>query len=439
MTDHKSDNLGGQGGCCGGEGCSPAGGVCVSAEAAATSAPKLPIYFDNNATTPLDGRVLAAMMPYLTEHFGNAASRNHPFGWKAEAAVATAREQIAALIGADAKDIVITSGATESNNLAIKGVAGMYREKGNHIITNLAEHKAVLDPCHRLEEQGFEVTYLRPDEDGVVSSEAVAAAIKPGTILISIMAANNEIGTINPIAAIGKLAHERGVFFHTDATQAVGKIAIDVEAMGIDLLSLSGHKFYGPKGVGALYVRRKNPRVRLTCQMDGGGHERGMRSGTLNVPGIVGLGAAAELAGREMAADAQRLTALRDALHCGIAQQLDYVKLNGHPTQRLAGTLNLSFQYVEGEALMMKIKDVAVSSGSACTSASLEPSHVLRAIGVGDDMAHSSIRFSLGRFNTQAEVEYAVAQVVRAVKELRDLSPLYELAQEGAEVKWEEK
>lgn len=403
---------------------------------------RLPIYFDNNATTPLDRRVLDKMMPFLTDNFGNAASRNHPFGWKAEAGVEQAREQIARIIGADAKDVIFTSGATESNNLAIKGIAGMYREKGNHIITCLAEHKAVLDPCKRLEEHGFEVTYLAPDETGMVTAEMVAAALKPTTILVSLMMANNEIGTISPVGDIGKLCHERGVFFHTDATQAVGKIAVDVEAMNIDLLSLSAHKMYGPKGVGALYVRRKNPRVRLACQLDGGGHERGMRSGTLNVPGIVGLGAAAELCGSEMAQEATRVASLRDNLEEGIGRQLDFIKLNGHPAQRLPGTANLSFAYVEGEALMMKMKDIAVSSGSACTSASLEPSHVLRAIGVGDDLAHSSIRFSLGRFNNQEEVDFAVARVVQAVKELRELSPLYELALEGTDlkqVKWERK
>ena len=403
---------------------------------------KLPIYFDNNATTQIDRRVLDAMMPYLTTEFGNAASRNHPFGWKAEAAVENAREQIAKLIGASAKDMVFTSGATESDNLAIKGAASMYRQKGNHIITCLAEHKAVLDPCQRLSEQGYEVTFLKPDDTGKVTAQMVAEAIKPTTILISLMAANNEIGTISPIGEIGRLAHESGVFFHTDATQAAGKVPIDVEAMNIDLLSMSGHKIYGPKGVGALYVRRKDPRVRLTCQMDGGGHERGMRSGTLNVPGIAGMGAAAEICRAEMAQEHARLSALRDRLHKGIVEQLEYIKLNGHPTDRLAGTLNLSFAYVEGEALMMKMKDIAVSSGSACTSASLEPSHVLRAIGVGDDMAHSSIRFSLGRFNTAPEVEFVIAQVVRAVKELRELSPLYELAQEGTDVskvKWERK
>jgi cysteine desulfurase len=393
---------------------------------------ELPVYLDNNATTPIDPRVLEAMMPYLTRHFGNAASRNHSFGWKAEAAVETAREQIAALIGATAKDIVYTSGATESDNLAIKGVAEMYAEKGNHIITSVIEHKAVLDPCKYLEEHGYQVTWLKPDRFGQVSAEQVAEAITDKTILISIMAANNEIGTLNGVAEIGRVAHAREVFFHCDATQAVGKVPIHVEEMSIDLLSLSGHKIYGPKGVGCLYVRRRGPRVRLACQMHGGGHERGLRSGTLNVPGIVGMGAACELCGQEMAEEARRLTALRDRLHQGILARLDYVTLNGHPTERLPGTVNLSFAYVEGEALMMKMKDVAVSSGSACTSASLEPSFVLRGIGVSDALAHSSIRFSLGRFNTAEQIDYAIAQVVRGVNELRQLSPLYEPAAGGA-------
>ena len=391
---------------------------------------RLPIYMDNNATTAVDPRVLEAMLPYFTTDYGNAASRSHAFGWKGEAAVEAAREQVARLLGAEAKDIVLTSGATESDNLAIKGVAGMYREKGNHIITCLTEHKAVLDPCKRLDEQGFETTFLTPDEFGQVSAEQVAAAITDKTILITLMLANNEIGTLHAIGAIGKLAKQRGILFHTDATQAVGKVPIDVEAMGIDLLSLSAHKLYGPKGVGALYVRRKGPRVRLICQMDGGGHERGMRSGTLNVPGVVGMGAACAIAMEEMDADAARIRAMRDRLEHGIASRLTHTKVNGHPTQRLAGTLNMSFAYVEGEALMMKMKDIAVSSGSACTSASLEASHVLRAIGVQDDMAHSSIRFSLGRFNTTEEVDYAVEQTVKAVTELREMSPLYEMALE---------
>lgn len=390
----------------------------------------LPIYFDHNATTPVDPRVFEALKPYMIEHFGNAASRNHPFGWKAEAGVEKARKQVADILGATPKDIVMTSGATESDNLAIKGVAEMYRDKGNHIITCVSEHKAVIDPCKRLAESGFEVTWLEPDRFGRISPEQVAAAITDRTILISIMAANNEVGTINPIAAIGRVAREKGVFFHTDATQAVGKIPINVDEMCVDLLSMSAHKLYGPKGVGCLYVRRRNPRVRLRCQMDGGGHERGMRSGTLNVPGIVGLGEACSIAAAEMSDEDLRLTALRDRLHKGIADSLEFVTLNGHPTERLAGTANLSFAYVEGEALMMKLKDVAVSSGSACTSASLEPSYVLRSMGVSDELAHSSIRFSLGRKTTIEEVDYVIAQVIKAVTELRELSPLYELAME---------
>ena len=395
---------------------------------------KLPVYLDHNATTPVDPTVLDAMMPYLTDKFGNAASRSHPFGWAAEAAVEEARERLAEILGAVAKDIVFTSGATESNNLAIKGVAEMYRDRGNHIITCAAEHKAVIDPCRNLEQRGYEITWLKPDEFGRVSAQQVADAITDKTILISIMAANNEVGTISPVAAIGEVAKDRGVLFHCDATQAVGKIPLNVEKMGVDLLSLSAHKIYGPKGVGALYVRRRSPRVRLTCQMDGGGHERGMRSGTLNVPGIVGLGAAATLAAEGMEDEARRLVTLRDRLENGIREQIDYVKLNGHPIERLPGTLNLSFAYVEGESLMMKMKDLAVSSASACTSASLEPSHVLRSMGVPDDLAHSSIRFSLGRSNDVGQIDYAVEQVANAVTELRQLSPLYELAQEGVDI-----
>jgi len=401
---------------------------------------KLPIYMDYNATTPVDPRVLEAMTPYLTDAFGNAASRSHAFGWRAEAGVEKAREQVAALIGAGPKDIIFTSGATESDNLAVKGVVQMYKEKGNHIITCLTEHKAIIDPCKRLEEAGCEVTWLTPDEFGRVSPEQVDEAITDRTILITLMAANNEVGTLHPIAEIGKVAKAREVFFHTDATQAVGKVAIDIEAMGIDLLSMSAHKIYGPKGVGALYVRRRSPRVRLTCQMDGGGHERGMRSGTLNVPGVVGFGAACEIAGGEMGDAAARVGALRDRLEAGITGRVDHVKRNGHPDQRLPGTSNLSFAYVEGEALMMKMKDIAVSSGSACTSASLESSHVLHAMAVADDLAHSSIRFSLGRFTTQEEVDFAIERTATAVDQLRQLSPLYEMAQEGIEpgdVKWD--
>ena len=394
-----------------------------------------PIYLDNNATTPLDPRVLEAMMPYLTGTFGNAASRSHPFGWKAEEAVERARGQVAEALGADPKEIVWTSGATESDNLAIKGVVEMYRDKGNHIITAAIEHKAVLDTCQYLQGQGCQVTVLPVDEHGLVTAEQVESAITDRTVLVTIMTANNEIGTIHPVGQIGRVCKRRGVLFHSDATQAFGKIATDVEAMGVDLLSLSGHKMYGPKGVGALYVRRRNPRVRLAAQMHGGGHERGMRSGTLNVPGIVGLGAAAQFAQREMPQESKRIAGLRDRLGQGIAARVDHVRLNGHPTQRLANTLNLSFAYVEGESLMMKFKDLAVSSGSACTSASLEPSYVLRALGVSDELAHSSIRFSLGRFNTVEQIDYAVAKVAEAVAELRQLSPLYELAQQGLQLK----
>ena len=393
---------------------------------------KTPVYLDNNATTPVDPRVLEAMMPYLTEHFGNAASRSHGFGWNAEAAVEGARQQVASLIGADAKEIIFTSGATESDNLAIKGAVEMHRDKGNHVITCATEHKAVLDTCKYLAENGCEVTFLPVDGQGLVTAEQVDQAITDRTVLISIMAANNEVGTIHPVAEIGRVAKARGVLLHTDATQAYGKIPLDVEAMGIDLLSLSAHKIYGPKGVGALYVRRRDPRVRLAIQMHGGGHERGMRSGTLNVPGIVGLGAAAEICGREMAAEARRQAGLRDRLHQGIIGRLDQVKLNGHPTARLPNTLNLSFAYIEGESLMMKMKDVAVSSASACTSASLEPSFVLRAMGLPDELAHGSIRFSLGRFTTAEEIDFAVEQAVAAATELRELSPLYELARERA-------
>ena len=391
---------------------------------------KTPVYLDNNATTPVDPRVLEAMMPYLVEHFGNAASRSHALGWNAEAAVEGARQQVASLIGADAKEIIFTSGATESDNLAIKGVVEMHRDKGNHVITCATEHKAVLDTCKYLAEHGCEVTLLPVDEFGLVTAEQVDRAITGRTVLISIMAANNEVGTIHPVAEIGRVAKARGVLLHTDATQAYGKIPLDVEAMGIDLLSLSAHKIHGPKGVGALYVRRRKPRVRLAIQMHGGGHERGMRSGTLNVPGIVGLGAAADICGAEMASEARRLTELRDRLHQGITGRLDQVKLNGHPTARLPNTLNLSFAYVEGESLMMKMKDIAVSSASACTSASLEPSFVLRAMGLPDELAHGSIRFSLGRFTTAEEIDFAVEQVAAAVTELRELSPLYELARD---------
>jgi cysteine desulfurase len=394
----------------------------------------LPLYMDNHATTSLDPRVLEAMMPYFSNKFGNAASRNHAFGWEAEAAVEIAREQIATLIGATAKEIIFTSGATESNNLAIKGVAEMYKERGNHIITQVTEHKAVLDTCKRLEKLGYEVTYLPVQADGLVSVDDVKAAITDKTILVSIMFANNEIGVIQPVAEIGKLCHEKGVIFHTDAVQAVGKVPVNVQAMNIDLLSLSGHKIYGPKGVGGLYVRRRNPRVQLTEQINGGGHERGMRSGTLNVPGIVGLGKACEIAGAEMESESKRLTDLRDYMKAKFENALDYVHVNGNMEHHLPGNLNMSFVYVEGESLLMGINDIAVSSGSACTSATLEPSYVLKALGLGDDVAHSSIRFGLGRYNTKAEVDYVADKLITTVSKLRELSPLYEMVKEGIDL-----
>jgi cysteine desulfurase len=396
---------------------------------------KLPIYMDNNSTTRVDPRVVEAMLPYFTEKYGNAASRSHPYGWEAESAVDDAREQIASLIGATEKEIIFTSGATESNNLALKGVAAMYKKKGNHIITVPTEHKCVLDTCKRLEREGCEVTYLDVDKYGRVTAEQVRNAITDKTIVVSVMFANNEIGTIQPIAEIGKVCKEKGVLFHCDAVQAVGKVPVDVEAMGIDLMSLTAHKLYGPKGIGALYVRKKNPRVRLEPIIDGGGHERGMRSGTLPVPLIVGFGEACAIAKDEMAEESQRTFALRERLRKGIMDQLPETYLNGHPTERLPGNANISFAYVEGEGMMMGIKDVAVSSGSACTSASLEPSYVLRALGVGDELAHSSIRFGLGRFNTQEEVDYVVDLVVREVNRLREMSPLYEMAQAGIDLK----
>jgi cysteine desulfurase len=395
---------------------------------------KLPIYMDNHATTPLDPRVLDAMMPYMTSTFGNAASRNHSFGWEAEKAVETAREQIAKLIGATAKEIIFTSGATESNNLAIKGVGEMYRERGNHIITQVTEHKAVLDTCKRMEKAGFRVTYLPVKADGLIDLDDLKRAIDDKTILVSIMFANNEIGVIQPIAEIGKICREKGVIFHTDAVQAVGKIPVDVNSMNIDVLSLSGHKIYGPKGVGALYVRRRNPRVQISEQINGGGHERGMRSGTLNVPGIVGLGKACELAREEMASEDKQLRRLRDKLKTKLESSLDYIHVNGSMEHRLPGNLNMSFVYVEGESLLMGINDVAVSSGSACTSATLEPSYVLKALGLGDDVAHSSIRFGLGRFNTEAEVDYVADKVIDIVQKLRELSPLYEMVKEGIDL-----
>ncbi len=401
---------------------------------------KLPIYMDNHATTPMDPRVLEEMLPYFMEKFGNAASRNHAFGWAAEEAVEQARERIAKLVGATSKEIIFTSGATESDNLAIKGVAEMYREKGNHIITAVTEHKAVLDTCKRLEKYGYRVTYLPVQKDGLIDLEDLKRAMDDKTILVTIMAANNEIGVLQPIAEIGKLCRERGVLFHSDATQAVGKIPVDVNQQFIDLMSISAHKMYGPKGVGALYVRRKNPRVQISPLIDGGGHERGMRSGTLNVPGIVGLGKACQIAAGEMPQESCRLAGLRNRLKDRIMNRLDEVYINGSMEHRLPGNLNISFAYVEGESLLMGINDVAVSSGSACTSATLEPSYVLKALGTGDDLAHSSIRFGIGRFNTEAEVDYVADRVCETVERLRELSPLYEMAKEGVDlktVKWQ--
>jgi cysteine desulfurase len=397
---------------------------------------KLPIYMDNHATTAVDKRVLEAMLPYFSEKFGNAASRNHSFGWEGEEAVDKARNQIAAIINAKPKEIIFTSGATESDNLAIKGVVEFYREKGNHVITCVTEHKAVLDSCKALERAGkATVTYLKVDKYGMVDPDDVRKAITDKTVLISIMYANNEVGTIHPIAEIGKIAKEKGVIFHCDAVQAVGKIPVDVERDNIDLLSLSGHKIYGPKGVGGIYVRSKGPRVRITPQMDGGGHERGMRSGTLNVTGIVGLGKACEVAQADMAEDNRRLLDLRNRLQAGIFERLDEVYLNGHPTERLPGNLNVSFAYVEGESLLMGMNDIAVSSGSACTSATLEPSYVIRALGTDEELAHSSIRFGLGRFNTEEEVDFVTERVSKEVKRLREMSPLYEMAKEGIDLK----
>ena len=395
---------------------------------------KLPIYLDNHATTPVDPRVVDAMLPYFTEKFGNAASRNHSFGWAAEEAVENGRAQVARLINATPKDIIFTSGATESNNLAIKGVAEMYREKGNHIITQVTEHKAVLDTCKRLEKYGFEVTYLPVAKDGRIDLDDLRRAITAKTILITIMYANNEIGVIQPIEELGKIAKEKGVFFHTDAVQAAGKVPVDVQKENIDLLSISAHKVYGPKGVGALYVRRRNPRVQLASIIDGGGHERGMRSGTLNVPGIVGLGKAVELAQNEMPEESARLRGLRDYLKEGLFAKLDELYINGSMIHRLPHNLNVSFAYVEGESMLMGINDVAVSSGSACTSATLEPSYVLKALGVGEDLAHTSIRFGIGRFNTKEEVDYVIKRVVDVVSRLRELSPLYEMAKEGVDL-----
>jgi cysteine desulfurase len=394
---------------------------------------KIPIYMDCHSTTPVDPRVLEAMLPYFTEDFGNAASKSHAFGWRAEEAVEKARGQVARLIGASPKEIVWTSGATESDNLAVKGAARFYQSKGRHLVTTRIEHKAVLDSVHALEREGWEATFLDVGPDGVLDPESVRKAIRPDTVLVSVMHANNEVGTVQPVEAIGAVTRDKGVLFHTDAVQSVGRVPFDVEKANADLVSLSAHKIYGPKGVGALYVRRK-PRVRLTPMIDGGGHERGFRSGTLDVPGIVGFGAAAEIAQAEMEAEAPRLLRLRERLRAGIEAGLDLVTVNGSLAARLPGSLNLSFAYVEGEALMMAVKDVAVSSGSACTSASLEPSYVLRAMGVSDDLAHSSIRFGLGRFTTEEEVDYVVRLFVDRVKRLRDMSPLYEMAKEGVDL-----
>ncbi|MFN7921002.1 MAG: IscS subfamily cysteine desulfurase [Bryobacteraceae bacterium] len=395
---------------------------------------KLPIYMDNHATTPVDPRVLDAMLPFFRENFGNAASRNHSFGWVAEEAVEKARQQIAKLIGANSKEIVFTSGATESNNLALKGVAEMYAERGNHIITVATEHKCVLDTAKHLEKKGCRITFLPVKQDGLVDLDMLRDAITDKTILVSVMYANNEIGVIQPIAQIGKMCKERGVLLHTDAAQAAGKIPVNVIADNVDLMSLSAHKVYGPKGVGALYVRRKQPRVQLTAQMDGGGHERGMRSGTLNVPGIVGLGEACAIAQAEMAEEIRRSSFLRDKLKNKLLDALDETFVNGSLDHRLPNNLNISFAYVEGESLLMGINDVAVSSGSACTSATLEPSYVLKALGAGDDLAHSSIRFGIGRFNTEEEVDYVAEKVISVVRKLRELSPLYEMVKEGIDL-----
>lgn len=396
---------------------------------------QLPVYMDYQATTPVDPRVLETMIPYFTQKFGNAASRNHHYGWVAEQAVETAREQIAQLIGASSKEIVFTSGATESDNVALKGAMEMYTSRGKHLITLQTEHKAVLDTCKYLERSGkAEVTYLAPQRDGVVDLDELRAAIREDTVMVSIMAVNNEIGVVQPMAEIGALCREKGCLFFTDAAQAVGKIPIDVEAMKIDVMAISGHKMYAPKGIGALYVRRRKPRVRLSPIIHGGGHERGMRSGTLDVPSIVGLGKAAEIAREEMAEEAKRLTEIREMFWTRLTEKLDHVQLNGHATQRVPGNLNVSFEYVEGEGLMMAMKDLAVSSGSACTSASLEPSYVLKALGLGDDLAHTSIRYGFGRFTTDEEIEFALKTSIDAVTKLREMSPLYEMVKEGIDL-----
>jgi len=396
---------------------------------------KFPIYLDNHATTPLDPRVLETMLPYFTENFGNASSRSHEFGWKAEEAVENARKQVASVLGASSKEIIWTSGATESDNLALIGIAEMYKEKGNHIITTPIEHKAVLDTCKYLEKLGYDVTYLPVDNYGLVNPEDVRKAITDKTILISIIHGNNEIGTVQPLKEIGAIAKEKGVIFHSDCVQTFGRTPLNVEEMGLDLVSISAHKIYGPKGIGALYVRRKNPRVRLAEQIHGGGHERGMRSGTLNVPSIVGFGKAAELAQQLMAEESEKLRSWRERMIKEISAALPEVYLNGHPTHRLPNNVNISFAFVEGESMIMGMPKLAVSSGSACTSASLEPSYVLKAIGVGEELAHTSIRFGLGRFNTEEEVNYAIKTVIETVNRLRELSPLWEMAQEGIDLK----
>ena len=401
---------------------------------------KLPIYLDNNSTTPLDPRVLDAMLPYFTEHFGNAASRNHAFGWQAEEGVDYAREQIAKLINCDPKEIIFTSGATESDNLGIKGVFEMYSQKGNHVITATTEHKAILDTCKHLEKLGGRVTYLPVDGEGLINLAELEAAMTPETILVTIMYGNNETGTVQNIREIARIAHSHGALFMTDGTQAVGKVPVDVQADGIDLMAFTAHKMYGPKGIGALYVRRKNPRVKVTAQMDGGGHERGMRSGTLNVPGIIGLGKACELARLEMQQDAERLSILRDRLEAALTT-MEESYVNGSREHRLPHVTNISFKYVEGEGLMMGVKDLAVSSGSACTSASLEPSYVLKALGLSDDLAHSSLRFGLSRFTTDEQIDYAIGHVQEAVDKLRDMSPLWEMHKEGVDlskIEWAE-
>lgn len=395
---------------------------------------KLPIYLDNNSTTQMDPRVFEAMTPYFLEHFGNAASRNHSFGWEAEEAVDYAREQVAKLIGADPKEIIFTSGATEGDNLGIKGVYEMYASKGNHIITATTEHKAVLDTCKHIEKSGGEVTYLQVQPDGLIDLKELEAAIKPTTILIAIMYANNEIGTVMPMKEISAIARKHGVLVFTDGTQAVGKIPVDVNADGIDLMAFTGHKMYGPKGIGALYVRRKNPRVKVTAQMDGGGHERGMRSGTLNVPGIVGFGKACELCMLDMEADTARLSKLRDKLETSL-MKLEEAYVNGSREHRLPHVANISFKHVEGEGLLMGFnKNIALSSGSACTSASLEPSYVLKALGLGDDLAHSSLRFGLGRFTTEEQIDYTIKAISETVLKLREMSPLWEMYKEGIDL-----